>query len=167
MRTAHVNRPEGRRYNQEFGNWLKANQFDGIHKTTRSQLFKCLEHRKEIETWRAILTSDERQKLNHPVAVLRRWQRIIVKKPDDAAPKKLSHIAKLKESIVTLEEQNLRMKREIECGGPFTRQDTARDIAGTVFRMISPSKAREVARELNRRSAESQPAPQATTEVRV
>ena len=49
------------------------------------------------------------------------------------------------------------MKREVERGAPFTRQDTARDIAGVVFRTISPSKAREVARELNRlvRAAEA------------
>ena len=41
--------------------------------------------------------------------------------------------------------------------GRRTRQDTARDIAGVVFRTISPSKEREVARELNRlvRAAEA------------
>jgi hypothetical protein len=44
---------------------------------------------------------------------------------------------------------------DVERGSPFTRQDTARDIAAVVFRMISPSKAREVARELSRLARET------------
>jgi hypothetical protein len=167
MRSAHVNRPKGGRYNQDFGDWLKANHFDGIHKTTRSQLFKCLEHRKEIETWRAVLTTDQQQKLNHPVAVLRRWQKAIAKKPDDAEPKR-SPIAKLKESIFTLEEENTRLKREVERGAPFTPSDKPTDQAAVVFRMVhcSPSAARALSRALNKlaRAAEAQ-APQTTNKV--
>jgi len=167
MRSAHVNRPKGRRYNQDFGDWLKANHFDSIHKTTRSQLFKCLEHRKEIETWRAILTIDQRQKLNHPVAVLRRWQKTVAKTSDDTEPKR-SPIAKLKGSIFTLEEENTRLKREVELGAPFTPNDKPTDQAAVVFRILhrSPAAARALSRALNKLARAAQAdAPQATSEV--
>ena len=157
MRAAHTNKPEGRRYNEEFSHWLKITRFDAVEATTRKRLLKCLEHRNEIQAWRATLTTNKLHVLNHPGVVLRRWQKTIVKKPDDDASKKPSHTEKLKASIIALEEDNTRMKREVERGGPFTRQDTARDIAAVVFRTISPSKARDVARELNRlvRAAEA------------
>ena len=50
------------------------------------------------------------------------------------------------------------MKREVERGGPFTLQDTARDIAAVVFRTISPPRRRAMwLAELNRlvRAAEA------------
>jgi hypothetical protein len=166
MRTAHTNKPEGRRYNEEFGYWLKANGFDVIDKSTRSRLFECLAHRNEIETWRATLTTSQRLELNHPAVVLRRWKRTIVKKPDDAKPKP-SPIAKLRESIVTLEEENTRLKREAQLGAPFTPNDKPADQAAVVWRMIhcSPSAARALSRALNKlaRAAEAH-APQ-TSEV--
>jgi hypothetical protein len=36
MQAAHTNKPEGRRYNEEYGDWLEANRFDCVNKTTRS-----------------------------------------------------------------------------------------------------------------------------------
>jgi len=169
MRTAHTNTPEGSRYNREYSAWLKANKFDGIDKSTRSRLLECLAHRPKIEAWLATLTTGERLKLNHPAVILRRWKRTVVKKPDDTAPPKLSSAAKLKESIVALEEENARMKREIERGGGdlWTPQDTPKDIARVIFQKISRSKARDVARELNRlaREVEKANAASATVEV--
>jgi hypothetical protein len=168
MRVAHTNRPEGRRYNEEYGDWLKATGFDVIESTARKRLFKCLEHRTEIQTWRTTLTTNKLLELNHPGVVLRRWEKAC-KKPDKTTPKRVSHVEKLNASLIQLEEENTRLKREVENGSPFTRADTARDIAGVVFRIISPSKAREVARELNRlaRSIERQrqEAPQGAAEV--
>jgi hypothetical protein len=151
MRAAHSNKPQGRRYNEEIGDWLKTTGLSDIHKSTRSRLFECLAHRKDIEAWLAALTTSERlKKLNHPEAVLRHWKSTIVKKPDDGKEKKPSQVERLTASLIESEEERAELKREVERGCPFTRQDTARDIAGVVFRMTSPSKAREVARELNR-----------------
>ena len=48
MRVAHTNKPEGRRYNEEFSSWLKATKFDGIDKSTRSRLFECLTCRSDM-----------------------------------------------------------------------------------------------------------------------
>jgi hypothetical protein len=148
MCTAHVNRPEGRRYNQEFSDLLKANGFDGIDKATRSRLFAILDNITEVERWLAIVPASKRLHLNHPNTIWRAYQRTIVKKPEDG--KQPSHAEKLKTCLIESQEENARLKSEVERGSPFTRQDTARDIAGVVFRMISPSKAREVARELTR-----------------
>jgi hypothetical protein len=151
MHTAHTNKPEGRRFNQEFGDWLRTNKFDSVHKTTRSQLLKCLDRRAEIENWRATLTTSERLNLNHPVAVLRRWQKTIVaKKPEDAAPKKPSNVERLNQSVIRLEEENAKLRREAKNNAPFTARDRAKDSAGIIWRNIeqTPKLARSIAREL-------------------
>ena len=156
MRTAHTNRPEGRRYNQEYSGLLKANGFDGVDKATRSKLFFLLDNIAEIEGWLATVPANKRLELNHPHTIWRAYQRTITKKPDDN--KKPSHVERLTTSLIESQEENAKLKREAERGAPFTRQDTARDIAGVIFRtVLAPSKAREVARELNRlvRAAEA------------
>ena len=148
MHTAHVNKPEGRRYNQEYSNLLKDYGFADIDKAVRSKLFFILDNLAEVEKWLATVPTNKRLELNHPHTIWRAYQRTVVKKPEDG--KKPSHVAKLTTSLIESQEENAKLKREVERGAPFTRQDTARDIAGVVFRTISPSKAREVARELNR-----------------
>ena len=148
MRTAHTNKPEGRRYNQEFSDLLKANGFDTIDKSTRSRLFCILDNVGDVEKWLATVPANKRLTLNHPHTIWRAYQR--TKKSDDIPAKKPSHVEKLKTSLIESQEENAKLKREVERGSSFTRGDTARDIAGVVFRMISPSKVREVARELNR-----------------
>src|SRR5262245_9137644 len=148
MRTAHINQPEGRRYNEEFSAWLKANKFDGIEKSVRSRLLECLKHRNEIEKWRATLATSERIKLNYPPTMLRRWRSTLASKPTP----KTSHVVKLKNAIIELKEKNARMQRDIERGGGdlWTAQDTARDIARVIFEKTSPNRAKDIARELSR-----------------
>jgi hypothetical protein len=149
MTAARTNKPEGRRYNEEMAAWLKATNFTNIDKGTRSRLLDCIEHRAEIEKWRATLTTTERLKINHPTSILRHWQRKTII-PDQTALTKLSPTAKLKASIVGLEEQNFRMKREIERGGGdlWSPVDTAKDIAVVIFSRLGRSKVIEVSREL-------------------
>ena len=163
MHTAHTNKPVGRRFNQEFGDWLRANKFDKVHKTTRSQLLKCLEHKVEIERWRAILTVNERLSLNHPVAVLRRWQqKTQVKKPDNAEPK-LSLMAKLKATNIELQEENHRLQQN----APFTPRDRPRDIAKFIWGTIqqAPALARSIARALTEIAKEAEQADTPTRNV--
>jgi hypothetical protein len=164
MRTAHTNKPFGRRFNQEFGDWLRSSKFDSVHKTTRSQLLKCLEHRAQIESWRATLTINERVSLNHPVAVLRRWRKTQAKKPDGTEPK-LSAMAKLKEANIELQEQVHRLQRYSKDRAPFTPQDRAKDIAGYIWRTIqrTPKLARSIARDLSQLAKEAEEAEEADT----
>jgi hypothetical protein len=144
MRAAHVNKPEGRRYNQEFSYLLKANDLDEVDKATRSRLFAILNN-PEIESWLATLPTNKKLRLNHPDAIWRAYQNSLGKRPDGS--KKPSQVEKLTE-------ENARLKREVEHGSQFTRQDTAHDIAGVIFRtVLSPWKAREIARELDRLAA--------------
>jgi hypothetical protein len=131
-------------------------KLEEIDKGTRSRLIECVSNRKEIEAWLATLTIGQRQKLNHPEAVLRRWRKATrVEKPGDAPPKQHSHVEKLKASIIALEEQNTRLARE----APFTPHDKPRDQAAVVWRLLhcSPLAALAVARELSKlaRAAET------------
>ena len=159
MRVAHTNKPEGRRYNEEFSSWLKATKFDGIDKSTRSRLFECLTCRSDIEKWRKTLPTSERLKLNYPTAVLRRWRNTQVRKPNDAEPKP-SAMAKLKTANIELQEQIHRLQRDSEHSVPFTPRDTPKDIAGYVWRTIheAPKLARSIARDLTRLAKEAEKA---------
>jgi hypothetical protein len=74
MRLLHTNQPKGRAWSQTFGAWLAENEFDQIDKGVRSRLQTCLDHLPEIEAWRQTLGLTQRLQLNHPNAVLRRWQ---------------------------------------------------------------------------------------------
>jgi len=150
MATAHVNKAEGGRYNREFSDLLKANGFDAIDKSTRSRLLCILDNIDNIEKWLASVPTNKRLTLNHPHTIWRAYQRTVVKKPDDGKEKRPSHVEQLKASLIESQEEAAKFKREAERCIPFSRGDRARDIAGVVFRTVSPSKAREVARELNR-----------------
>jgi hypothetical protein len=168
MHTAHCNKPEGRRYNQEYSDLLKANGFDGVDKATRSRLFAILDNSAEIEKWLATVPANKRLQLNHPNSIWRAYQKTIFKKPDDAKPKR-SLVTKLNESVVRLEEENTRLKREVELGAPFTPNDKPGDQAAVVWRMIhcSPMAARALCRALNKlaRAAEAEADAPRTSEV--
>jgi hypothetical protein len=149
MRALHTNEAAGRRYEKAIGNWLIANGFKEINKATRSQLLDCLKHKVEIEKWRSQLTDAERFKFNHPDTVLRKWKTSIVV-PDPNAPPKVSPYQKLSESVAALQEENDRMRREIERGGGdlWAAEDRPRDIADVILRKVGKTKAKKIAGEL-------------------
>ena len=74
MKAAETNRPEGKAYNQIFSQWLAHYRLNEIDKSARAKLLFVMEHRGEIEDFRAGLPINVRMELNHPVSVLRRWQ---------------------------------------------------------------------------------------------
>jgi hypothetical protein len=149
MRALHTNEASGRRYEKAMGDWLIANGFKEINKATRSQLLDCLKHKVEIEAWRARLTDAECWKFNHPDTVLKKWKASTVV-PDPDAPSKASPVQKLKDSIADLQEQNDRMRREIERGGGdlWTPEDRPRDIAKIILAKLTKAKAEKVARAI-------------------
>jgi hypothetical protein len=150
MRASHSNRPEGRRFNAEYGAWLKSKGFERIDKAARSRLLTCLKNRPAIEAWMASLPANKRLALNHPSAVWRAWQRTQVPKSD--APRTPSHVEKLKASIVELEEDNRRMRRDIQSGGGdlFRPEDKPKDIARVWAAMFTPSKMAAIIKEYRR-----------------
>lgn len=164
MLTAHVNKPEGRRYSQEYSDLLRANGFDAVDKSTRSRLLSVLENIAEIEKWLATVPANKQLELNHPHTIWRAYQRIVAKKPGDTTAKKPSHVEKLKQAIVDLEEHATRLASE----APFTPRDKPRDQAAVVWRLLqcSPSAARALCRELYKLARVAEAEDQTTAEVR-
>ena len=113
MRIVGTNEPRGPRFEKAMAEWLVTNGFKEIDKGTRSRLLDCLKHLAEIEAWRKTLTTGEQFRLNHPNAVLRKWKTKTVV-PDPNAERKPSLVAKYKEEIARLEEENHRLLREEE-----------------------------------------------------
>ena len=74
MQAAETNRPEGKAYNQIFSQWLARYGLSEIDKSARAKLLYIMEHRGDVEDFRAGLPMNVRMELNHPVSVLRRWQ---------------------------------------------------------------------------------------------
>lgn len=145
MRAANTNEPKGKRYEQEMHDWLKRNSLSGIDKAARKRALECLQHRAEIEKWRAILTEEQRASFNHPDTILRKWKKKNVV-PDPNAPRKTSAFARLKESLAQVENENARLKRN--GGDSWSPRDTAEDIADVMVRSLSTSKAEGVARAI-------------------
>jgi hypothetical protein len=149
MREAHVNKPEGRNYNAAFGRWQERCGFEDLDKAARSRLFEMMDHLAKIEAWRATLTVTQRLDLNHPTSVVRRWK-VATAKPKEADEHRSSPVQKLKDTIVDLQEQNDRMRREIADGGGdlWAPEDRPRDIAKIILSKLTKAKAEKVAREI-------------------
>jgi hypothetical protein len=150
MRDGHVNKPRGRSYNAAINAFLKKFGFDDLDSGDRCRLLDVMDRLIEIETWLGELKPNERLRLNHPTSVWRRWKASTVV-PDPDAPPKVSPFQKLGESVATLQEENDRMRREIERGGGdlWNSDDRPRDIARIVIQQCkSKAKAENVAREI-------------------
>jgi hypothetical protein len=148
MLEAHTNEPSGARYQAVFGEWLQTTGLHEIDKATRSRLFDCLAHRTEIEAWRQTLTLNKRLKFNHPDSVWRNWQRSTVA-GKATLTKRLSPIAKYKEEVARLENENYILRRAGD--DLFTAKDTAIDIAQLLAERLvrlTPSKAKEILAQL-------------------
>jgi hypothetical protein len=150
MAATHTNQPTGKRYAKAMGEWLLARSFHLINEGTRNRLLECLQHRNEIEKWRARLTDTERFRFNHPDTVLRKWKAATVILDRNASPKPPSAFAKLKEVNVDLQERLHRAEREIAAGGGdlWTPKDAPDVIANVMLAHLLPSKAERVAREI-------------------
>jgi hypothetical protein len=90
------------------GKWLEKTKLDEIDKSVRSRLFEVMDNIVAIETWRATLTRDEKQRYNHPDTVLRKWK-AATKVNEPAAPKAPG----LKESVANLSEEKIVLERRI------------------------------------------------------
>jgi hypothetical protein len=150
MRDAHTNVPKGRGYNAALRAWQKKHGFEGLNNSgDQTRLFRCMENRVAIDRWLVQQSEIERSRLNHPSTIWRRWQASL-KPPVSDAEKKPSHIQKLNNSIAALQEENDRMRREIERGGGdlWSPEDRPRDIAKVILGKLTKAKAEKVAREI-------------------
>jgi hypothetical protein len=152
MAAVHTNQPTGKRYAKAMGEWLLARSFQLINEGTRNRLLECLQHRNEIERWRARLTDTERFRFNHPDTVLRKWKSATVVLDPNAPPKPPSAYAKMKETNVDLQERlhraELRERLHRAEGDLWSSTDTAADIAAFMIDELSAVKAERMAREI-------------------
>ena len=74
MRRAGTNQPVGSAYNRAFADWMAERPWaKNTDKATRNHLLWVADHRSEIEAWRAMLSQSERDKMNHPTTLRRKW----------------------------------------------------------------------------------------------
>jgi hypothetical protein len=64
----------GRNYSRAFSEWSKQYHFDRMPASTRSVCIVLAEHESEITKWRDALPQRQRQRLIHPLSVIRRWK---------------------------------------------------------------------------------------------
>jgi hypothetical protein len=74
LRVTGANAAWGRNYSRAFGEWMKANGFDRMPKSTRSVAIELHENAAAIEAWRASLPERQRKRLVHPLSNVRRWR---------------------------------------------------------------------------------------------
>jgi hypothetical protein len=150
MRTANTNKPTGKLYAAQFGQWLTAAKLDKVaDKATRSRLLNLLDHIDEVEAWRATLATNKQLELNHPNTVWRHWQKATVVPTMASADKPLSPVAKLKESLAASQEEVHRLK-EANGGNQFTSKDTPKSVVLVLQGTFSISKLKVIRTELGK-----------------
>jgi hypothetical protein len=149
MRDGNINKPKGRSYNAAFSAWQKKYSFESLDKGDRSRLLNMMDHRKEIDDWLQTLPESERLRLNHPSSVWRRWKGATSKPKEQ----KISAMQKLKDELIKVEEENHRLRREIDRGGGDLRPQA---IAKVIVTKFSKYEAEIVAHEIVKMLKETQ-----------
>jgi hypothetical protein len=147
MRFLNTNQSKGRVWSETFGQWLRENEFDQIDKGVRSRLQTCLYNLPAIEAWRRTLGLTLRLQLNHPNAVLRRWQTSRAAPKDAArngAPtnRKDIEIVRLQEELDAAN-RKLRHSSDLSEGQFWTWHDTPEQIAAAMLKLY-PDKAKRL-----------------------
>jgi hypothetical protein len=147
MRQLGTNQPKGRTWSEVFGAWLRENDFDQIDKGVRSRLQTCLDNLAGIEAWRQTIGLTLRLQLNHPNAVLRRWQathQTPAKGPGNSGrPGLREEVLRLQSELDAAERQIERLKRREDEGNDWDWQDTPEEIAKAMLRS-HPAKAKRI-----------------------
>jgi hypothetical protein len=114
-----TNNENDQRYKRAFKRWMDDNPWSkNYERALRSHLFWVAENRSEIDVWRRTLAQNEREKLNHPSSVKRRFdaaQRLGGKDPN--APKKPNDKEALIARNAELEAENAALKRKYKEDG--------------------------------------------------
>ena len=155
MHASGSNKPYGKGYTEKFAAWMAERPWaKRIDKSTRNHLLWVADHRSEIEAWRETLAQNERDKLNHPTNLKRKFesaQRVSAKDP--ALPKKETN----KDALVrALDEAHAEIKRLKADGGSLfdCRKSPLKTIARIMGeemgleRLVSAQK--EIAKEIAR-----------------
>ena len=118
MRESGTNRPYGRDFTRRMGLWLKERPWASRHDTgTRSNMLWCVDHRSEVEAWRETLPQNERDKINHPTTLRRKFEAAhkVTAKDPNAPKKETSHEATKRENE-ELWAKIKKLERQVESG---------------------------------------------------
>ena len=151
MRFLNTNQSKGRVWSETFGQWLRENEFDQIDKGVRSRLQTCLENLPAIEAWRQTLGLTLRLQLNHPNAVLRRWQAMREApkgsgKSGAPGNRKDAEIMRLVDELDAAQRELRQLKKgrdDLSEGRDWTWHDKPEDIAAAMLRLY-PDKAKRL-----------------------
>ena len=162
MLRAHTNKPEGKGYNLAYSGWLEAHpKLRKIDKATRNHALQCFDAIDAIDAWRLTLGENQRQTINHPTVVLRRFK---AAQRDgaggDDAPKKQTEREALREANAELEGEVAKLKKKIEQSGEnlFAMSDTPSNIAMTLAAHMSSGKLADVVKALSNELAKKRKA---------
>jgi len=111
MNDANTNAPAGKGYNLAFNQFLQDAKLNDMDASDRAKLFTVMENRPAIEQWRATLTLTERLRLNHPTAVLRKWQNA-TKEPKPPKPTLTDSVRALDEEQHAANDKIAELQRE-------------------------------------------------------
>jgi hypothetical protein len=126
-----------------------------IDKSMVSKLKQVCDRKVEVIAWHETLTPKQKREWSAPNTVLLHCP--IFAKADSDQVKKPTPLALANQSIVNLEEQNLRLKRELDRRGDgdlWKPSDTANDIAKVMVTSLTASKAAAVAKRMLKLLAE-------------
>jgi hypothetical protein len=74
LRVSGANRPAGQTYCRAMNHWCAEHGFAAMAKSLRSNAIEMHNHIDDIRAWRDSLPQRQRQRLNDPLAVTRRWR---------------------------------------------------------------------------------------------
>ena len=159
MRDTGTNKPYGRAFTRAFGDWLKtrpwANRYD---KGTRSNLLWAVDHRSEIEAWRDMLAQNERDKMNHPTVLRRRFEaahKVAAVNPD--TPKKETGKEALVRENTDLWAKVKNLEHQIEAGDGSLfdlRKDSIQSIVNVIAGSIPLGRFISLQRAMTEKLAE-------------
>ena len=74
LHNAGIQRAHGSGYTDAFSSWMIDNKLN-VPPSARAKLFTLMENLPAVEAWRANLTETQRERFNHPSAVLRNYRK--------------------------------------------------------------------------------------------
>lgn len=150
MLHGHTNEPAGKGYNMAFSSWLDAHpKLRAVDKATRNHAMQCFDNIQEITEWRAKLAQNQRETINHPTTVLRRWRKEQAGEAEKTVKKQAAR-DELNEKVSILEADNKRLRDKLDKGGEniFALSDTAPQIAMALAGNLSSSKLADLHKAL-------------------
>ena len=144
-------------YKRAFSAWLKRYpKLAKFDRSDRAKLMFVMDHRGEIEQWRADLDWTKRSKMSHPTTVLNKWKKEHPEAFELKKPRRVVPIEKHKRDVGTMqheiEDQQAHiaeLEAAVDAGSLFDlKKDSVAAIAKVIVGTVTASRARDLAKEI-------------------